>query len=188
MDAMDEDEQTSLFETSHNQMRELTLLTRTFERTVLGAFRRGASEVKSFESALRSTALTLSSSILRSAIRPLTNELTKAAGSLFGNLMNSGQSPAETSNVMGFSQGGVFASPRYFPSNQGLGVMAEAGAEAIMPLSRGPDGRLGVAATGNAAPKIVMNISTPDAPSFLRSETQISAALARAVARGRRGL
>jgi hypothetical protein len=36
--------------------------------------------------------------------------------------------------------------------------------------------------------RIVMNISTPDAESFRRSEAQVSASLARAVARGQRSL
>lgn len=185
---MDDNDEITLLESSRNQLRELTALTRTFEKVVMGAFKRSSTEVKSFESSLRSAALTFSGSLLRSAIRPLTNELAKASGSLLSNLFGGGQAPAETSDVVGFSQGGVFASPRYFPMSQGLGVMGEAGAEAIMPLSRGADGRLGVAATASPDPKIVVNVTTPDAPSFLRSETQISAALARAVARGRRGL
>ena len=186
---MDEDEDIAGFASSRNQLRELTSLTRAFEKVVTGAFKRGSTEVKGFESSLRSAALTFSGSLLRSAIRPLTNELAKASGSLLSNLFGGGgMAPSETSDVAGFSQGGVFASPRYFPMSQGLGVMGEAGAEAIMPLSRGADGRLGVAATGAHENKVIVNIATPDAPSFLRSETQISAALARAVARGRRGL
>ena len=68
--------------------------------------------------------------------------------------------------------------------------MGEAGSEAVMPLARGPDGRLGVSAAG-AGPRpvqVTVNIATPDADSFRRSETQVAAALARAVARGQRGL
>ena len=46
-------------------------------------------------------------------------------------------------------------------------------------------GRLGVAASGGgAATTVVVNIATSDAESFRRSEAQVSAALARAVARG----
>jgi phage-related minor tail protein len=68
--------------------------------------------------------------------------------------------------------------------------MGERGSEAIMPLSRGADGRLGVRAEGGgarAAP-IIVQVTTPDADSFRRSESQISAAIARAAARGRRAL
>lgn len=68
--------------------------------------------------------------------------------------------------------------------------MGERGAEAIMPLSRGPDGRLGVrAGSGASRPlSVVVQVSTPDADSFRRSEAQVSAAIARAVARGNRAL
>ena len=59
--------------------------------------------------------------------------------------------------------------------------MGEAGPEAIMPLRpRGPDGKLGVAAGGRAAPvSVTVNIATPDAHSFRRSEAQVAATLAR---------
>ena len=65
--------------------------------------------------------------------------------------------------------------------------MGEAGAEAIMPLTRGADGSLGVRAHGSARPvHITMNISTPDVDSFRRSQGQVAAQLSRAVARGQR--
>ena len=66
--------------------------------------------------------------------------------------------------------------------------MGEAGSEAVMPLARGPDGRLGVRSAGGGATSVTVNISATDAESFRRSEAQVSAALARAVARGRRAL
>jgi len=58
-----------------------------------------------------------------------------------------------------------------------------------MPLQRGPDGRLGVAAGGGAPPmNVTFNIQTPDTAGFAQSQTQITSMLARAVGRGRRGL
>ena len=58
-----------------------------------------------------------------------------------------------------FADGGVVSGPTLFPFANGTGLMGEAGPEAIMPLSRGPDGKLGVtAANGNSAPvKITIN-------------------------------
>jgi lambda family phage tail tape measure protein len=57
--------------------------------------------------------------------------------------------------IAAFAAGGAFtnqvvASPTLFAFGKGgqLGVMGEAGPEAIMPLTRGPDGRLGVVAHG----------------------------------------
>ena len=92
--------------------------------------------------------------------------------------------------VAPFAEGGIVASPSYFPTGRGLGLMGESGAEAILPLSRGPDGRLGVQA-GGGAPRplsVTVQVSTPDAASFRRSEAQVAAAVARAVARGSRAL
>jgi hypothetical protein len=57
-----------------------------------------------------------------------------------------------------FAKGGVVSGPTIFPFANGTGLMGEAGPEAIMPLSRGSDGKLGVAAAnGNSAPKITIN-------------------------------
>jgi phage-related minor tail protein len=69
----------------------------------------------------------------------------------------------------------------------GVGLAGEAGPEAIMPLQRGPDGKLGVAGQGGGN-TITVNIATPDAGSFRRSESYITGQIARAVARGQRGL
>ena len=51
-------------------------------------------------------------------------------------------------NVIPFARGGVVSKPTLFPMANGAGLMGEAGPEAIMPLRRGSDGRLGVAASG----------------------------------------
>jgi tape measure domain-containing protein len=55
-----------------------------------------------------------------------------------------------------YAAGGAFTSrivsrPTYFRHGGGLGLMGEAGPEAIVPLTRGGDGRLGVSAFGAAA-------------------------------------
>ena len=89
-------------------------------------------------------------------------------------------------SVAPFAAGGVVAAPTYFPLGRGLGLMGEAGPEAVLPLARGPDGRLGVRTPGGSGNNITVNITATDLESFKRSEAQVSAALARAVARGRR--
>lgn len=51
--------------------------------------------------------------------------------------------------VLAYARGGVVGGPTTFPMAGGnTGLMGEAGPEAIMPLKRGPDGRLGVHASG----------------------------------------
>ena len=42
--------------------------------------------------------------------------------------------------------------PTVFPFAKGIGLMGEAGPEAVMPLRRGPDGRLGVTAANSNSP------------------------------------
>ncbi len=88
--------------------------------------------------------------------------------------------------VMPFAKGGVVSSPTSFPMRGGTGLMGEAGPEAIMPLARGADGRLGVRTQGGGAVTVNMNISTPDAQGFQRSRGQIAAQMARALGRGQR--
>jgi len=52
--------------------------------------------------------------------------------------------------VTPFARGGIFNSPTLFPMASGMGLMGEAGPEAVMPLTRGSDGKLGVKAQGGA--------------------------------------
>ena len=50
--------------------------------------------------------------------------------------------------IVPFAYGGVVNKPTLFPMRDGMGLMGEAGAEAVMPLKRTRQGRLGVEATG----------------------------------------
>lgn len=94
--------------------------------------------------------------------------------------------PFSQGRVMPFAKGGVLSGPATFPMRGGMGLMGEAGPEAIMPLSRGADGRLGVRTQGGGAVNVTMNISTPDAQSFQRSQGQIATQMARALGRSQR--
>jgi lambda family phage tail tape measure protein len=63
-------------------------------------------------------------------------------------------------NVVPFARGGVVGSPTMFPMAGGrTGLMGEAGPEAIMPLKRGKDGKLGVASSGGNVVNITQNFS-----------------------------
>lgn len=54
--------------------------------------------------------------------------------------------------IKAFARGGVFDSPTMFGMRDGnLGVMGEAGPEVVLPLHRGPDGKLGVRMAANNA-------------------------------------
>jgi len=118
----------------------------------------------------------------------LTNQLGGALGQGIASILPFAKGGViDAGQVRRFAQGGIVSTPTTFPMQGGTGLMGEAGPEAIMPLRRGPDGRLGVAAS-NSAPTINITINTPDADSFQRSRTQVAATLARAVDRGRRNL
>lgn len=60
--------------------------------------------------------------------------------------------------LMAFANGGIVNRPTLFPMANGAGLMGEKGPEAIMPLSRGSDGKLGVASE-QAAPNVnIVNV------------------------------
>jgi lambda family phage tail tape measure protein len=61
--------------------------------------------------------------------------------------------------IQKFARGGIVDKPTMFPFAKGIGLMGEAGPEAIMPLRRGRDGRLGVqAANGGGGVSVVVNV------------------------------
>lgn len=141
---------------------------------------------------LKGVGLSLSTTFFNAAMRPVQNALGGLISSGFQSLVG-GVSPFadggafSQGRVMPFAKGGVVTSPVGFPMRGGRGLMGEAGPEAIMPLARGPDGRLGVQAAGGGRPvTVVMNVSTPDVQGFQRSQGQIAAQAARALARGQR--
>ena len=115
------------------------------------------------------------------ALAPLTNAL----GGGLAQLVSGG-----LSSVLPFASGGVIASPVTFPlGGRRLGLAGEAGPEAILPLTRGRDGKLGVRAEGGVPSlNVTFNVTAQDAESFRRSEGQIAAMLNRVVGRGARNL
>ena len=126
------------------------------------------------------------------ALRPVTSQvgglLAGGIESLIGGLLPFARGGSfSQGRVMPFAHGGVVSGPVRFPMRGGFGLMGEAGPEAIMPLARGADGRLGVRSEGGGrAVNIVMNIATPDVQGFQRSSTQIAAQMGRAMARAQR--
>ena len=174
------------------ELARMTSLGDQFGRAMTRSFQSVATGSKSVGEALRGLGLQLSNLVLKAAFKPL----EQGIGSLFDNMLAGG--PAFGNGAAfrqgaptPFASGGVVASPTYFPMANGrVGLMGERGAEAIMPLARGPDGRLGVRADGASSRNVnvTMNIATRDAESFRRSEAQVSALLSRAVSQGQRNL
>lgn len=111
----------------------------------------------------------LASKSLQSLFEQITLEKTilaiktaqKAVSSFFG---FSDGGVFENGNVVAFARGGVVNKPTFFPmANGGTGLMGEAGAEAVMPLRRMSNGRLGVEAQSEGAPVVVNIFNQSDA-------------------------
>ena len=73
------------------------------------------------------------------------------ANSANGNVFKGGALQTFANGGLPFSgMGGVVSSPTLFPMAGGMGLMSEQQSEAVVPLKRGPNGKLGVASTGGA--------------------------------------
>ena len=59
--------------------------------------------------------------------------------------------------IVPYRKGGIVEKPTIFPMKTGVGLMSEAGPEAIMPLKRGRGGRLGVESSGGVG-NVVVNV------------------------------
>lgn len=192
MPEFDASDPSASLEVLSEQMKQLDGLTAQFGRTLSRSLTTGIAQGRGFQDILRGIGQRLIDLALRSALKPLETGLGSALSGLFkgvSGLFSGGAAGAPLDLATAkFAEGGVINAPTFFPLGRGLGLAGERGAEAILPLARGPDGRLGVAASGQGGMNIIMNISTPDAESFRRAEAQVSAALARAVARGQRNL
>lgn len=84
------------------------------------------------------------------------------ANPLVGAYTNANGNAFAANGIVPYAKGGIVNSPTLFKFAKGgamqTGIMGEAGAEAVMPLKRGPDGKLGVAATGGGGVNVVVNV------------------------------
>lgn len=174
------------------ELSQASNLGQSFSRSLMRSFRDVAVRGKALGDTLKGLALRLSELVVKAAFKPLEQGL----GSIFSNLLSGGLGFAKGGALNGqatpvpFASGGVIRSPVAFPLGDGrTGIAGERGAEAIMPLARGPDGSLGVKAVeGGGGVHIAFNVVASDAGSFAKSEPQIAAMLARAVSYGQRNL
>lgn len=128
---------------------------------LVNALRNGGNAFDAFSS-LATTALQkiLDKLIEMSFVTPVLNALTGGVGgSLFSFFGFKDGAAFKNGNVIPFAKGGVVNKPTIFPmANGGTGLMGEAGAEAVMPLRRMSNGRLGVEAENNNGKAVNVNI------------------------------
>lgn len=95
----------------------------------------------------------IADALLDSALTDIgTSFAQTAVGGWLGSILaNANGNAFQGGNVIPFASGGVVSGPSFFPMSGGkTGLAGEAGPEAIMPLSRGRDGKLGVKSAGGA--------------------------------------
>ncbi len=155
---------------------------RTLENAFVGAIIKG----QSLGDVLRGLALDLSQQVLRQSLSPI----AAAGGGFLASLFAPAAKGAAyaAGRITPLARGGIVSQPTFLPLRNGAALAGEAGPEAVLPLARTADGSLGVRAQNAAAQPVSVSvtINTPDAASFRASQSQIAAALQRAVARGSR--
>jgi tape measure domain-containing protein len=106
---------------------------------------------------------------------------TGTGGGLLGGLFkeNANGNVFAQNGIVPFANGGIVDRPMMFPFAKGIGLMGEAGPEAIMPLKRGADGKLGVAG-GSGGTSVTVNVDASG--SSVQGDKGQSAALGRAIA------
>lgn len=178
---------TSLSSTGH----EIQTLERGLSKGLRRAFDGVVFDGLKLSDALDTIARSMIQTTYSAAIKPVANHfgglVAQGVGGLVEGLMPFADGAGfAQGRVMPFANGGVINGPTSFMMRGGMGLMGEAGPEAIMPLARGADGKLGVRGGGGAPVNIVVNVQTPDVQGFHRSQGQIAAQMSRALGRGNR--
>ncbi|MFD2739872.1 phage tail tape measure protein [Sulfitobacter aestuarii] len=171
--------------------KDVAVLERGLSRGLRRAFDGVVLDGMKLSDALQGMAQSMVNTTYNAAMKPVSDHfgglVSQGVNTLMQGVLPFAQGGAfQQGRVTPFAQGGVVSSATAFPMRNGMGLMGEAGPEAIMPLARGPDGKLGVRGAGAAPVSVVMNISTPDVQGFQRSQSQIAAQMSRALNVGNR--
>lgn len=171
--------------------RDVRVLSRGISSGLKTAFEDVVFDGQNLSEALKGLAQSMIDATYNATIKPVTNQFGSMVAQGISGLIGgttafaNGGSFAQ-GRVIPFATGGVVTGPTTFPMRGGTGLMGEAGPEAIMPLTRGADGRLGVRTQGGQGSSVVVNISTPDVAGFRKSQSQVAAQMSRALSRGQR--
>jgi len=140
----------------------------TIQSSMSDAFMSMVDGTKSFEEAMKDMARTVIKQLYDIlVVQQLVgswNATSKTGSGLAGMIMGAFQADggawSNGSQIQAYANGGVVGGPTTFPITGGkTGLMGEAGPEAIMPLKRGANGKLGVQMEGGGGDTIVVNQS-----------------------------
>jgi len=130
-------------EVLENARKEQQELQDTITNSMEDAFMSIIDGTSSVEDAFRDMARQIIAHIMRVYV------VQKMVGSFLSPLFNADGNAFSKGNVVPYADGGIVGGPTYFPMAGGrTGLMGEAGPEAIMPLKRGKNGKLGVESSG----------------------------------------
>ena len=171
--------------------KDVATLEKGLSRGLRRAFDGVAFDGMKLSDALSTVARSMVNTTYNAAMKPVSDHvgglISQGVGSLVqGILPFADGAPFSQGRVMPFAQGGIVSTATGFGMRGGMGLMGEAGPEAIMPLARGPDGKLGVKGGASGGTTVVMNITTPDVRGFQRSQSQIATQMSRALNAGNR--
>ncbi len=138
-----------------------------FEKKIEGFLESGFMSMidgtKSVTDAFRSMARDVIKELYRIlVVQQIVNQAKTAIQSLSGYVYNANGNAFNNGKIIPYANGGVVGSPTMFPMSGGkTGLMGEAGPEAILPLKRGPNGKLGVESSGGSVVvNQTINVST----------------------------
>ena len=138
-----------------------------FEKKIEGFLESGFMSMidgtKSVTDAFRSMARDVIKELYRIlVVQQIVNQAKTAIQSLSGFVYNANGNAFNNGKIIPYANGGVVGSPTMFPMSGGnTGLMGEAGPEAILPLKRGPNGKLGVESSGGSVVvNQTINVST----------------------------
>lgn len=145
-------------------LRQITSLGDEVGDAIAGGFEAAILSGKGLQETLRDLALDLARVILRmAALEPLARGISGGIASWLAPTAQAAQGVVvDGGRITAFAAGGVVDRPTLFGLRGGAGLMGEAGPEAILPLRRGADGRLGVAAQGTAQPPVQIEVRVVD--------------------------
>lgn len=171
-------------EAKKRSMEQMEDIARTIEQAMGDAFTSMVDGTKSVGDAFKDMARAIVSELFQVLVvqqlvgswNSSTGSGTGIVGAIMGAFQADGGAWQGGNQVQAFANGGVVNGPTFFGMSGGrTGLMGEAGPEAIMPLKRGADGKLGVSMNGGGGGdniNVTNNISLPgnQDPAAVRNE------------------